>query len=165
MQSLEKKSWWNYIEGDLQELLSQSFLLLELSEKNPSYGFHDFSFVVFPAAKAYEGFLKKLFLDLGFISEADYLGKRWRVGKALNPFLEKEIRNESVYDRIKAYCGGGDLGDILWETWKGCRNSVFHFFPNEKNVVSLEDASIKLDMIIAAMDQATEECRLPRNKV
>lgn len=159
MQSLEQRPWWNYIGRDLQELLKQSFLLLEISEQNPRK-FRDYSFVVFPAAKAYEGFLKKLFYDLEFISEADYLGKRWRVGKALNPFLEKEIRYESVYDKIKDYCGGTQLGDTLWETWKNCRNLVFHFFPNEKNAVDLAESEAKLEMIVTAIDQATKECKI-----
>ena len=71
--SLEKKNWWGYLEKDLQGLLREATLLIEKvslwDEKFP-----DYSFVVFPAAKAYEGFLKRLFLDRGFISEEDYYG-------------------------------------------------------------------------------------------
>lgn len=159
MQSLEQKIWWNYIGDDIQELLKQSYLLLKMSAVEPGR-FQDYSFVVFPAAKAFEGFLKKLFLDLGFISEADYFGKRWRAGKALNPYLDKEIRYESVYDKVVAHCGGASLADTLWETWKGCRNTVFHFFPNEKNIVSYPNALLKLEMIITAMDRAVKECNL-----
>jgi hypothetical protein len=141
----------------VQELIDQSKLLLEMSEKEPGR-FKDYSFVVFPAAKAYEGFLKKIFFDAGFITESDYLGNRWRVGKALNPFLEKEIRYESVYDKIVSRCGGNELADALWETWKTCRNLVFHFFPKEKNIVSLDGARQKLEMITAAITKAIKEC-------
>ena len=65
--NLDKKPWWNYIEGDLQELLKESILLLRILVSMGAdlpggrREFHDYSFVVFPAAKAYEGFLKKLF--------------------------------------------------------------------------------------------------------
>jgi hypothetical protein len=118
--------------------------------------------VVFPAAKGYEGFLKKLFFDLGFISEADYLGKRWRVGKALNPFLEKELRNESVYDKVVDYCGGKELADILWETWVDCRNTVFHFFPKGRNTINLTEARAKLEMIVGAIDAAVRGCKVKK---
>ena len=95
---LENKIWWSYILEDLQELLVASEFLANTVK---SWGgdlpagsrvFHDYSFVVFPTAKAYEGFLKKMFFDLGFITEEDYRGKRFRIGKALNPFLEKNLR-------------------------------------------------------------------------
>lgn len=148
------------MESDLRELLNESRLLLKISE---NLNFHDYSFVVFPAAKAYEGFLKKLFLDMGFITSEDYFGKRFRIGKALNPFLEKEFRRESVYDRLVDSCGGKGLADKLWETWKNCRNLIFHWFPNEKNAISLDEARERLGMISEAIDQATKECKIKLN--
>jgi len=155
--SYKQKFWWENLEKDIQELLNESFLLLNLFEEEPGK-FSDFSFIVFPAAKAYEGFLKKLFLDKGFISEDDYYGKRFRIGKALNPYLEKEIRNESVYDKIVAHCGGTTLADLFWETWTSCRNRVFHWFPNEKKIVTLPEAGDKLEMIVKAIDEAYKAC-------
>lgn len=153
----KKKSWWNLLGMDIQELLDESYTLLELFEEEPGK-FKDYSFVVFPAAKAYEGFLKKLFLDKGFITQDDYYGKRFRIGKALNPFLEKEIRQESVYDKVVEYCGGKALADLFWETWTSCRNRVFHWFPNEKKIVTLSEARAKLEMIVKAIDEAYKAC-------
>lgn len=163
---LEKRKWWGYIEGDLQKLLLSSEFLLQVVR---SWGadlpggtkeFNDYSFIVFPAAKAYEGFLKKLFLDSGFIDQNDYFGKQFRIGKALNPFLPAHLRKESVYDKIVNFCGGKDLADKLWETWKEGRNLVFHWFPNEKNTINLKEAEDRINMIISAMDAAFEECRI-----
>ena len=82
IKELEKKPWWNYLEEDLQELFRTS-LLLENEVVNWKDKFNDYSFVVFSASKAYEGFLKKLFFDMGFITKEDYFGKRFRIGKAL----------------------------------------------------------------------------------
>ncbi|KKU25110.1 MAG: hypothetical protein UX34_C0003G0035 [Candidatus Woesebacteria bacterium GW2011_GWF1_46_13] len=126
--SLPKRPWWGYVEEDIRELLLTAQLLINKvggwEEK-----FHDYAFVVFPAAKAYEGFLKKLFLDLGWITENDYFGKRFRIGKALNPSLEPELRQrEGVYDKIVEFCRGRELADELWEVWKQARNSTFHWF-------------------------------------
>ena len=161
--SLSQKPWWNYIEEDLRELLKEAQLLISKVETWEEK-FHDYAFIVFPAAKAYEGFLKKLFLDLEFITEEDYFGKRFRVGKALNPSLEKELREkESVYDKIVQFCQGPKLADLLWETWKEGRNRLFHWFPNEKNALSLEEAKVRVGMIIEAMDAAFKECKIERS--
>ncbi len=114
VKNMEHNVWWDYLEEDLQELLRESTLLLERAGKWEQQ-FHDYSFVVFPAAKAYEGFLKKLFLDMGFIDKKEYLGRRFRVGKALNPSLYnrdmkrhgryKRLRERiSVYDKLVGYC-------------------------------------------------------------
>ena len=124
-------------------------------------GFHDYAFIVFPAAKAYEGFLKKLFLDMGFISPEDYYGKHFRVGKALNPSLEKELRErEGVYDKIVQYCGGEDLAGKMWFCWKECRNLLFHWFPNEKNAISLVEAKEKVNLIVETIDSAFGRCNI-----
>ena len=41
----------------------------------------DYSFIVAPAAKAYEGYLKEFFLKVGVISQEDYESDRFRVAK------------------------------------------------------------------------------------
>jgi hypothetical protein len=165
--SLESRVWWNFIDEDLRELLKESLLLMETAEKwkedlpSGSQEFHDYAFIVFPAAKAYEGFLKKLFLDLGFISQEDYAGKRFRVGKALNPALEKEIRErEGVYDKLVNFCFGKELADRLWETWKMARNLIFHWFPNEKNAISINQAKERIVMVLETMDSVFKECKI-----
>jgi hypothetical protein len=164
MDALEQKVWWSYLEEDLQKLLITSKFLITTVK---SWGvdlpggereFNDYAFVVFPAAKAYEGFLKKMFLDLKFITEEDYFGKHFRIGKSLNPSLPKEIRKDEVYSKIVKYCGGKKLADDLWETWRVSRNLIFHWFPNEKNSVTLDEAVERVDMIISAIDEAFESC-------
>lgn len=157
--SLEQKVWWGYLEEDLQELLRTSVILVQKGEEL-GRGVHDFSFIVFPAAKAYEGFLKKLFLDMGFMTKEDYFGKRFRVGKALNPSLEKKFRNESVYDKIVEFCRGPALADKLWDTWKQSRNLVFHWFPNERHALTLIEAKERYKMVIEAIDAAFKECKM-----
>ena len=163
---LTNHRWWSYIDHDLQELLKQSVLLIDLIEKREASDntdkpeFHDYSFVVFPAAKAYEGFLKKLLLDMGFISEKAYFGKRFRIGKALNPNLSEKFRKNSVYDKLADFCQSTDLPDVLWDTWVDGRNQLFHWFPNERNAIEFSEAKNVLGQILAAMDKAFEECRI-----
>lgn len=161
---LEERAWWGYVEDDIKELLKESVLLVNLPALHGQavvrQEFHDYAFIVFPAAKAYEGFLKKLFLDLGFISENDFYGKRFRIGKALNPSLEANFRRESVYDKLISFCGGKTLADRLWETWKLSRNLVFHWFPKEKNAITFVEAKERLGMIFDSFDEAFRECKI-----
>lgn len=125
--------------------------------------FHDYAFVVFPAAKAYEGFLKTLFFDLGFIKEEEFYGKRFRVGRALNPELEPRLRRkEGVYDKLVAFCDGSELADQLWETWKEGRNLIFHWFPKEKNAITFEEAKMLVGRILDTMDLAFKGCKIER---
>lgn len=157
--NLENKDWWSYLEEDLQELLLTS-VVLKNKGNELGLGVHDFSFIVFPAAKAYEGFLKKLFLDMGFITKSDYFGKRFRVGRALNPSLERKFRTENVYDKIVGFTGSRELADRLWETWKESRNLVFHWFPDEKHALTFDEAQVRHEMIIEAIDEAFKECKI-----
>ena len=156
---LKEKKWWPYVEEDIRNLFIEAFSLMEFAKKSDQK-FNDYSFVVFPAAKGYEGFLKKTFLDLGFISKEDFFGKRFRVGKALNPNLEEAFRHESVYDKLVDYCKGKKVADQLWETWRLSRNLVFHWFPNEKNNLDLSEAKNRLEMILSAMDSLFLECKI-----
>ena len=159
---LQKRIWWSYIDHDLQELLLQSINLVEKVE-NWEVKFHDYAFVVFPASKAFEGYLKKLFLDLDFITKKQYYGKRFRVGKALNPQLETKYRERySVYDKLVGFCGGPKLADQLWLTWKTGRNLLFHWFPKEKNAIEYQEAVQKVNMILDSMDLAFKRCKVPK---
>lgn len=169
-EKLEKKPWWSWVHEDIRELMIQSELLINIFEdrlKRFPKGktlFHDYSFVVFPAAKAYEGFLKTLFRDLKFIGDEDFYSKRFRIGKALNPALEPEIRErESVYDKLVYFCRGRELPDALWDTWKEGRNTLFHWFPNETNAVDFAEAKAIVSKIIKSMDSAFEGCRINKD--
>lgn len=158
---LKNRPWWNYIHEDLRELLKESALLTDRVE-DWDEKFHDYAFIVFPAAKAYEGFLKSLFLDLGFISEKKFYGKRFRVGKALNPQLNRRLRRKvGVYDKLVDFCGGDEsLPKTLWNTWKSCRNLLFHWFPNERNAIGYEEAKDRVEKIIKAIDMAYKGCKV-----
>ena len=95
-----------------------------------------------------------------FISEEDYYGKHFRIGKALNPSLPKELRQEGVYDKIVQRCqGDSKLANNLWEAWRLSRNLTFHWFPNEKNAITLSEAGERFEMIIQAIGEAFEECK------
>jgi len=175
--TLDTYIWWETLDHDLKELLKQSLLLSDTAREwesnllGPTKNFHDYAFIVFPAAKAYEGFLKNFFLDMNFITQKEFSGKRFRIGKALNPTLYsqemkkhgryKKLRLKlSVYDKVVAHCNGVELADTMWTTWKECRNILFHWFPNEKNAISLEEAESKVAQIIDTINLSYKECKI-----
>ncbi len=157
---IKNKHWWNYLSKDLQEGLELSFRLSDISAQW-SDRLHDYSFIVFPAAKAYEGFLKVVFLDMGLIGKEDFYSKNFRIGKSLNPDLEEKYKNNDwVYAKLAEYCKGRDLPDKLWTTWKESRNQTFHWFPGKKNTLTHAEAVEKLLMIISAIDEFFSVCEI-----
>lgn len=155
-----------FLGQDLVKLLVDGQKLLQ----SPNGDYYDYSFTLFPFAKAYEGYLKKLLFNIGAITQNQYESDHWRVGKALNPQLEKEVRHdESVYDRIVEKCGSPDphslipspgqkMADIFWEAWKNGRNRIFHYFPAEYHPVTLEEAKKVSEQLVSAMEQGLLSC-------
>jgi hypothetical protein len=95
---------WGYLEPDIRGLIQDGEALLDYAERFKGT-ISDFSFLVFPFSKAYEGFLKKLFLDLDLMREDEYYGDDIRIGRVLNPsFAEEHI---SVYRKLYKHERGG----------------------------------------------------------
>lgn len=64
--------WFQYLEEPAQRLVTVALVLAE-EEQAETTSLADYTFVVFPMAKAYEGFLKQYFRDIGLISQEVYL--------------------------------------------------------------------------------------------
>jgi hypothetical protein len=64
----------------------------------------------------------------------------------------------SVYDKVVDFCGSKKLADRMWDTWKDCRNLLFHWFPNEQNAISLEEARARVQKIVDTMDETFGIC-------
>jgi len=152
---------WEYLTPEQQGLIQDGELLLTQAHKMPR-GVSDFSYLVFPFSKAYEGFLKKLFLDMGLMRPEDYYGEDIRIGRILNPHFMKE--NGSVYNRV---CRRGNengenlVAEKLWSTWKKGRNLVFHYFPHNFRRLAFDEAKRLIEDIVEAMTFAMEKCDLP----
>lgn len=149
MESQNQSSWFKYLDSYQQELAEVSFSLLE--KQNALSDIKDFSFIVFPMAKAYEGFLKKVFFDLNLISEETYQGRRFRIGRALNPDIRNYQKDEDwLYDNVEVKFGA-EIARRLWDTWLECRNRVFHYFANEQQILSFAEARKKIEMMVESM--------------
>lgn len=154
MQTIQQSSWFQYLDPGQQDLVTTSFHLSEQFKDNNSIS--DFSFVVFPMAKAYEGFLKRILLDMQLINHKVYYGRRFRIGRALNPDVNPKQRDQWwLYDDV-ARIFNEELAREIWQTWLECRNHVFHFFPNGDQRLSLIDATSCLNKMQNVMAVTVE---------
>lgn len=112
----------------------------------------DYSYLVFPFSKAYEGFLKKLFLNLGLINKAQFYGDEIRIGRILNPVFKHE--KESIFHGMSQNSGSSYLTEKLWFVWKNGRNLVFHYYPHNFRKLSLNEAETLVKDIVLVMGEA-----------
>lgn len=155
---------WSYLSLEQRGLIEDGELLLEQAHKMPR-GVSDFSYLVFPFSKAYEGFLKKLFLDMNLLRPEDYYSEDIRIGKILNPKFVKEhgsIYNKICNDGTKE--GGSKVAERLWLTWRKGRNLVFHYFPHNFRRLSYSEAKSIIEEIVDTMSFALDRCELPSFK-
>lgn len=120
----------------------------------------DYSYIIFPMAKVYEGFLKNFLLDTGLIEKQQYESDHFRIGKVLNPNLPDHLKLEGLYDSICGHLGNTDLADRFWQTWKRGRNLIFHYFPGKIVRVNFKDAKEIVKDIVDTMELATTSCEL-----
>ena len=111
---------------------------------------NDYSFLVAPAAKAYEGFLKDFFLQIRIIDRYNYKSDRFRVGKTLNPSLR--YKRFSIFQKLAELDDNGEeLAEILWNAWKFGRNEIFHFFPHSYKKIDKTESENRITMILNAI--------------
>ena len=147
---------WLYLSEHERILVGDGAFLVRDSENHQDEEPTDYSYLVFPYAKLYEGFLKDLFLELSIISKREYNSKYFRIGKVLSPNLVKRLGKRSAYGVI-THRFGNELADTLWHTWKEGRNLIFHYFPGTVRVLSRREAIAIIDTIQLTMELAVEK--------
>ncbi len=136
-----------FLKNDQDQLIDDVKNVLNYLQQNH---INDYSFIVAPAAKAYEGYLKDFFFDLEIIDEYSYHSDRFRVGKTLNPSLR--YKRYSIFKKLSdLHQDGEQLAEKLWSAWKQGRNEIFHYFPgNVKKLTKLE-AEERITLILKAI--------------
>lgn len=142
-----------YLTPDMRALAADGEFLIGDSARHTDAPPTDFSYLVFPFAKLYEGFLKKIFLDTRIITERDYHSDHFRIGKVLSPNLARRLAARSAYQTISDRYGK-ELAARLWHTWKEGRNLVFHYFPHNFRRLSRPAAIELTSTIINTMTES-----------
>jgi len=157
MELQENADWYQYLDECQKKLVAVSFSLL--NKKEVLSDLEDYSFIVFSMSKAYEGFLKKVFFDLYLINKETYEGRRFRIGRALNPDIRANQRDADwLYDNV-ATKFGKETARQLWDTWLVCRNRVFHYFSDCTQFLSFDEATERVKMMEEAMQLVTDQLK------
>jgi hypothetical protein len=149
----QKGFLWSYLSQTQKDLIDEGQYLMNEVIQDHAYQFKDYSFLIFPFAKAYEGFLKQLFKDVGFISHLDYISDHLRLGKLLSPHLIGKLGDRSLFEKIRID-GSRELADRIWKTWKLGRNEIFHYFPHNVRAVTFDEANTTVSDILETMEVA-----------
>ena len=163
MLSLRHSPFWSYLSATQKDLIREGDYLFNIIAQNHRHSFKDYSFLVFPYAKAYEGYLKQLFLDAGFISYEDYISDHYRLGKCLSPNLAYKLGEQSLYLQIRQ-TAGEDLARQIWNTWRLGRNQIFHYYPHNIRAISFFHAELIIDQIAKTMESAYRLLKLNPKK-
>lgn len=148
--------FWNYLSQPQKDLILQGDYMAKEVIEDGKYEFKDYSFLVFPYAKAYEGFLKQLFKDIHFISHLDYISDHLRLGKLMSPNLMGRLGNRSLYRKIRD-SASNELAENIWNTWKEGRNQIFHYFPHNLKAINYQAAQLIIAKFISTMQESYEK--------
>jgi len=133
-----------YLSPPQDALVNDVLTVLDRLEQNH---LNDYSFIVAPISKAYEGYLKDFFLKTNIIDKYSYESDRFRVGKTLNPSLR--YKRFSIYQKLANLSQEGEeLAEKLWTAWKYGRNEIFHYFPNNIKNLSRAEAEDRIAMLL-----------------
>lgn len=166
------ETWYEYLEPLMRDLVEEAYYLLD-REEMAGEELVDYSFAVFPMAKAYEGFIKKYLFDVGLISEKTYMSRHFRIGRSLNPSLPVKYRNGWwLFDDLEKMCKKMDGGKhehkglprMMWRAWREGRNKIFHYFAGRERLVDLGEARKLVDGFREVMEMAVA-CRTEMKKV
>jgi hypothetical protein len=159
----KESAFWLYLSQGQRDLLEEGLYLMDDIVSDHAYQFKDYSFLVFPFAKSYEGFLKKIFRDRNLISRLDYISDHLRLGKLMSPNLIGKLGQDSLYVKIEnGY--SKDLADKIWNVWKNGRNQIFHYFPHNTKAISFSEARGICMNILRTMEEVHEKLN-PKPKV
>lgn len=151
MQHMDRhSSYWDYLSPHQRDLIREGSYIYQEIFADGRYNFQDYSFIVFPFAKAFEGFIKQFLLDIGLITDQQYNSDHIRVGRLLSPEGNHYIHEESIYQRL-VHIIGKDAADMIWMTWKYCRNQVFHYYPHNNKSLSLNEAKERIHLVLSTI--------------
>ena len=154
---------WSYLTEEQRTLAGDGAFLISDSLLHRDQEPTDYSYLVFPYAKLYEGFLKDVFLHLGIIPMSDYMSSRFRIGKVLNPNIVQQLHGKSAFGQLRDRYGLA-LAEKLWHAWREGRNLVFHYFPGNFRMLSREQALATIELLTNAMTEVLRQTGVIRKE-
>lgn len=151
------KSWEfdNFVGEELLELYQDNLSIFKdynKTEKN-LHKMTDYSFLVLPIAKVYEGVLKRVLVKSNILQEEDLVeNPTINIGGYFNP-----VGNQKIFDRLKDKARDKTVPHVIYSTYQECRNHIFHYDPYRDNRLKrIEDAEFYSRRILHAIDKVYE---------
>ncbi|MCD6491831.1 MAG: ribonuclease HIII, partial [Candidatus Korarchaeota archaeon] len=146
---------FDYLYPNDQVDLRDGIILLEWAKKY-NIPFKNFAILVRNFAIVYEGFLIKVFIDLGIISQEDFEtdARKIKIGSILKDFKERKrnIIPCEKFERKYPY-----LPDKMFSLWMECRNKILHSdYVSPHQINSIEKAESKIREILDIMEKVFE---------
>lgn len=149
-----------FLGKDILELINDSNTLLKLAKKNDSGNLTDFSFIVLPYAKAFEGVLKKILVEANILTNDELIANPdISVNKYFNPASNAkilELLRDKKRDKAVPY--------VIFSTYQECRNQILHYDTyRDLRLKTIEDAEFYIRRIDDAMQKAIQVFKNPHN--
>jgi len=152
----QNSSFWTYLSQTQKDLILEGQYLMDDIIRDHAYQFKDYSFLIFPFAKTYEGFLKQIFKDAKLISHLDYISDHLRLGKLMSPNLAERLGDRSLYLKL-VNISDLEFAENVWQAWELGRNQILHYFPHNIKAVSFSEAQTITDNILNTMKMTYEK--------
>jgi len=146
----QSKELDEFVGTDLLELYLDANRLFSTIRESETI-FSDYSFIVFPLAKVYEGVLKKILVQVNLIKEGELLeNPDISINAYFNP-----IGNEKIKNVLRDKTRDKAIPFVIYSTYQECRNQILHYDPYRDNrLKTIEDAEYYQRRIIDAIIKA-----------
>jgi hypothetical protein len=156
----KSKEFDSFVGSELIDLYLDNCRVFGLFETDPirannSY-VSDYSFLLLPIAKVYEGVLKKILVEKGVIDESVLLeNPSVNVSSYLNP-----VGNKNISNLLKDKARDKAIPHVIYSTYQECRNQILHYDQHrDSRIKSFDDAKFYQRRILDAIDKAYQTFR------
>jgi hypothetical protein len=142
-----------FLGRELLELYQDSCDLFEYINKSEFPIMSDYSFMLLPIAKVYEGALKKVLIAIGLTKLADWeFNPNLSVSKYFNP-----VGDNKIFEALEDKARDKTVPHIIYSTYQECRNKIFHYdLYRDDRIKTIEDAEFYKKRIEYAIEKAYE---------
>jgi hypothetical protein len=156
----KSKEFDSFVGDELIELYQDSTAIMKDYKNHKDFAdlhiLSDYSFVVLPIAKVYEGILKKILVEKGLVSEEEMASSPdLNVSAYFNP-----VGNAKIFTHLSDRARDKAIPHVIYSTYQECRNQILHYDQYRDNrIESMEDAVFYHRRILHAIDKAYETFR------
>jgi len=139
-----------FVGKELVDLYTDTQKLIK-AMRNKGNRYSDYSFTVFPLAKAYEGVLKKILVKMGFITKAQLeQDPNISINSYFNP-----VGNSKITKALRDKARDKMIPHVIYSTYAECRNQILHHDPYRDNrLKTIEEADFFVRRISDAINKA-----------